>query len=236
MSKYSEKFKNLWEAYNGFALISIILGIICFFFAWFERIIFESHIKIYILDLFYYDLRTTLFGLLYFWGIILLVFYYAGVILNNRGNYGTPMEKHSKTFFNFSVISLSTFIILFFIHGLLVQYDPVVIIFHYFYWWREFINSINIQAGFILGVIMFSFVIASYLYDKFMLQQHYKRHLPEYLPNRNVNEKMLDESSTENHLGPKFIIGKKRIIAFLLIQSLIVAGCIFLIILWFSGF
>ena len=183
MTERYDKFKRTWEAYNGFALVAIVLGILCFLFAWFQRSHYISgefsHYEYkYLIELFYWDIKTTLFGLLYCLGLVFLIFYYLGVVLSNRGNFETPMEKYSRIFFLLSLILLITFEILMYFHFVRPPYAESG--WFQFFWNVVWKGGWHIHIGFILGIIMVGMVIISYLYDRFMLQRHYKKHLPDY--------------------------------------------------------
>ncbi len=187
MNGVLEKFKNIWETYNGFALIAIIFGVLCLFFPWFQRSVYEweefSHYEyIYLYYLFFWDLKTTLFGLLFFLGFIMLIFYSSGIILSNHGNFGTPMEKHSKLFFKLSVIILIIYEILLYFHFINPPYSSTG--WFSFFWDAVRKSGWGIYTGFILEIIMTALVLISYLYDYMMLRHHYREHLPNHLPKK----------------------------------------------------
>jgi len=185
MTNFYERFFDFWERYNGIALLSIILGIICCAFPWFQKYnpywINKPLEELYLIEFFYYDIHTALFGLLFLFGFSFLIFYYVGIVLKNRGTYGTPFETHAKKFFKLSVILLVAFEVLAFIHFI----SPPDLNDIWFSWFRDwiFVENWRIDVGFFIGIFMISGVISSFIYDKFMLRRHYRRHLPEFDPN-----------------------------------------------------
>lgn len=188
-----DNFKRNWEIYNGFALIAIVLGVLCLIFPWFRRTVYYSpelsnNVYKSLIDLLYSNLNTSFFGLMYFVGYIFLIFYSTGVILQNHGDFGTPMEKHSGLFFKLSVAILLTFEILMYFHFI----DPPYSSSGWFNFFWNFVHYSNwkIHTGFILGAIMICMVIISFIYDQIMLRRHYRNYLPENMPKKykNLNE------------------------------------------------
>jgi hypothetical protein len=191
-----DNFKKWWEAYNGFAIISIILGVVCFFLPWFRRSVyilseFSHHDYKYFLELFYWDLKTSLFGLLYLLGFIILILYYTGVILSNHGDFDTPMEKHSKLFFKLSVVILIAFEILLYFHFINPPYSSSG--WFNFFWTVVWEYDWRIYIGYILGAIMIGMVIFSFIYDRMMLRRHYREHLPDYKPMNQIESDELED-------------------------------------------
>lgn len=169
----------------------------CVFFPWFRRSVYIlsefSHFEYkYLIELFYWDLKTSIFGLLYFLGFTFLIFYYTGVILNNHGDFGTPMEKHSKFFFKLSVIILITFEVLLYFHFI----NPP----HSSSGWFSFFSTVvwetkwKIYTGFILGAMTILVVIISFVYDRIMLKRHYREHLPDYQPMKQLESDEIEDS------------------------------------------
>jgi len=185
MTNFYKQFFNFWETYNGFALLSLILGIICFFFPWFQKetIIFTTtyYSYLYIFHLFFYDIHMALFGLLYLFGFICLIFYYTGIILKNRGRYGTPFETHANSFFTLSVLIFLAFEVLMVINIIIVPFDADSGWFSWYFYW-VCAEHWSIDTGFFLGIFMISGVISSFIYDRLMLRRHYQKYLPEYQP------------------------------------------------------
>jgi hypothetical protein len=178
-----ENLKKHWEAYNGFALISIVLGIVCLCIPWFRRAVYIltefSHYEYkFFFSFITWDLKTALFALLYLLGLTFLIFYYTGIVLRNHGKYDTPMENHAQLFFKIGIILLTSFQVLIFLHFI----NPPNLPWFSFFYNILFYNNWKIFVGFILGSIMLGLVIVSFLYERLALRQDYQNHLPEHLP------------------------------------------------------
>lgn len=228
MTRYLEKFWELWESYNGFALVALIAGIFCFTLPWYTKVIMSIIPipvgDIFLIELFYIDLRTTLFGIIFLLGFMFLIFYCVGVILNNRGDYGTPFETHANSFFKLSVILLIAFEFLTFLHFVF----PLNIIdqgwFSFFHNLRH-IEGLKINQGFILGIFMICTVITSYVFDQIMLRKHYKNHLPEF--------QQKEDQPDDRKKSPSATISKQdRNAAIITIVGIVLVGCLLIIILF----
>ncbi len=200
MTSFSEKLWTLWETYNGFALIAVLFGVLSFMFPWFTKVSYwtrtncwgntisinSSPENLYLHELFSSGLQPALFGLLYFLGFLLLLFYCTGMILRNRGKSVNPFDSHSNSFFKVGVIILIIFTAFSFLQFL----TPVdvgldwVSGFTGFAWYWVYGEYWLVNYGFYISVVMISAAFSSYLFEKLMLQKYYRQYLPEFQPRK----------------------------------------------------
>ncbi|MHA1357891.1 MAG: hypothetical protein ACTSRC_07270 [Candidatus Helarchaeota archaeon] len=184
IKKGFKNFKEFWNIYNGFILISLILGIAGFFL-----IFFGGGPAYYVDIIIFFSLNSiiALFGILYISGFCLLLIYIIDRIFRIHGNSEKSTKIHSNFYIYLTFVIFLSFDILTYIYFIALPFpfpQAEVCIYggpHYY-----LPPPFYIGPGFIFSLVMTSMItigmIYDIIYDKMTLRQLYETYLPMNAP------------------------------------------------------